>query len=49
MVVLRRLDALLEHTKDAVMEELIFQRDEAGFNVQKSQKRIRPLQVTCKR
>jgi type I restriction enzyme M protein len=31
MVVLRRLDALLEPTKDAVMEELIFQRDEAGF------------------
>jgi len=31
MVVLRRLDALLEHTKDAVMEELTFQRDEAEF------------------
>lgn len=31
MVVLRRLDALLEPTKDAVMEELSFQRDEAGF------------------
>jgi type I restriction enzyme M protein len=31
MVVLRRLDALLEPTKDAVMEELRFQRDEAGF------------------
>lgn len=31
MVVLRRLDALLEPTKDAVMEELAFQRDEAGF------------------
>src|SRR4051794_8675557 len=31
MVVLRRLDALLEHTKDAVMEELAFQRDEAQF------------------
>ena len=31
MVVLRRLDALLESTKDAVMEELAFQRDEAGF------------------
>ena len=31
MVVLRRLDALLEHSKDAVMEELAFQRDEAGF------------------
>ena len=31
MVVLRRLDALLELTKDKVMEELVFQRDEAGF------------------
>ncbi|WP_339925787.1 class I SAM-dependent DNA methyltransferase [uncultured Cyclobacterium sp.] len=31
MVVLRRLDALLEPTKDAVMEELAFQRDEAKF------------------
>ncbi len=31
MVVLRRLDALLEPTKDAVMEELSFQRDDAGF------------------
>jgi len=31
MVVLRRLDALLEGTKDAVMEELRFQREEAGF------------------
>lgn len=31
MVVLRRLDALLEPTKDAVMEELFFQRDEAGL------------------
>ncbi|MDP4269647.1 MAG: type I restriction-modification system subunit M N-terminal domain-containing protein, partial [Bacteroidota bacterium] len=31
MVVLRRLDALLEHTKDAVMEELTFQREEAKF------------------
>ncbi len=31
MVVLRRLDALLETTKDAVMEELTFQRDDAGF------------------
>lgn len=31
MVVLRRLDALLEPTKDAVMEEMAFQRDEAGF------------------
>lgn len=31
MVVLRRLDALLEPTKDAVMQELAFQRDEAEF------------------
>lgn len=31
MVVLRRLDALLESTKDAVLEELAFQRDEAKF------------------
>lgn len=31
MVVLRRLDALLEPSKEAVMEELAFQRDEAGF------------------
>ncbi|MBM3454553.1 MAG: SAM-dependent DNA methyltransferase [Bacteroidetes bacterium] len=31
MVVLRRLDALLEPTKEAVMEELAFQKDEAGF------------------
>lgn len=31
MVVLRRLDALLEPTKDAVMEELTFQREEAKF------------------
>ncbi|MFZ2284513.1 MAG: class I SAM-dependent DNA methyltransferase [Lutibacter sp.] len=31
MVVLRRLDALLEPTKDSVMEELAFQRDEAKF------------------
>ncbi|GEO11797.1 DNA methylase [Segetibacter aerophilus] len=31
MVVLRRLDALLEPTKEAVMEELAFQRDDAGF------------------
>jgi type I restriction enzyme M protein len=31
MVVLRRLDALLEPTKDAVMEELAFQKNEAGF------------------
>ncbi|MCH4552202.1 type I restriction-modification system subunit M [Aestuariibaculum lutulentum] len=31
MIVLRRLDALLEPTKEAVLEELAFQRDEAGF------------------
>ncbi|MCX2574071.1 type I restriction-modification system subunit M [Pedobacter sandarakinus] len=31
MIVLRRLDALLEPTKEAVMEEVSFQRDEAGF------------------
>ncbi|MCI5160703.1 MAG: SAM-dependent DNA methyltransferase, partial [Candidatus Electrothrix sp. AX5] len=31
MVVLRRLDALLEPSKAAVLEELAFQRDEAGF------------------
>ena len=31
MVVLRRLDVLLEPTKEAVMAELAFQRDEAGF------------------
>src|SRR5690554_3273491 len=31
MVVLRRLDALLEPTKEAVLEELAFQRDEAQF------------------
>jgi type I restriction enzyme M protein len=31
MVVLRRLDALLEPTKAAVMDELTFQRDEAKF------------------
>jgi len=31
MVVLRRLDALLEPTKDKVMEELAFQREEAKF------------------
>lgn len=31
MVVLRRLDALLEPTKEAVMEELAFQKDEAKF------------------
>ena len=33
MVVLRRLDALLEPTKAAVLEELVFQRDEAKFTV----------------
>jgi type I restriction enzyme M protein len=31
MVVLRRLDTLLEPTKEAVLEEVTFQRDEAGF------------------
>ena len=31
MTVLRRLNALLEPTKDAVMEELAFQKDEAKF------------------
>ena len=31
MVVLRRLDALLESTKEQVMEELAFQRDEVGL------------------
>ena len=31
MIVLRRLDALLEPTKAEVLEELAFQRDEAGF------------------
>ena len=31
MIVLRRLDALLEPSKEAVLEELVFQRDEAGF------------------
>ncbi len=31
MVVLRRLDALLEPTKQDVFDELAFQRDEAGF------------------
>ncbi|MEZ4599656.1 MAG: class I SAM-dependent DNA methyltransferase [Syntrophotaleaceae bacterium] len=31
MFVLRRLDCLLETTKDAVMEEVKFQRDDAGF------------------
>ncbi len=31
MVVLRRLDALLESTKDKVMEEVAFQRNELGF------------------
>src|SRR5689334_5940077 len=31
MVVLRRLDALLEPTKETVLEELKFQKDDAGF------------------
>ena len=31
MVVLRRLDVLLEPSKEAVMEELRFQKEEAGF------------------
>ena len=31
MVVLRRLDALLEPSKDTVLEELRFQREDAGF------------------
>jgi len=31
MVVLRRLDALLESTKEAVLEEVTFQREEAKF------------------
>ena len=31
MVVLRRLDALLETTKPAVLEELVFQKEEAKF------------------
>jgi type I restriction enzyme M protein len=31
MVVLRRLDALLEPTKEAVLEELLFQKEEALF------------------
>ena len=31
MIVLRRLDALLEGTKDKVMEELTFQKEEAKF------------------
>src|SRR6185369_11664009 len=31
MVVLRRLDALLELTKEKVMEEMAFQRDEVKF------------------
>lgn len=31
MAVLRRIDSLLEPTKDAVLEELSFQRDEAGL------------------
>lgn len=31
MFVLRRLDCLLEETKDAVLEEVKFQREEAGL------------------
>ena len=31
MVVLRRLDALLESTKEAVLEEVRYQREDAGF------------------
>ncbi|MCK5775433.1 MAG: SAM-dependent DNA methyltransferase, partial [Bacteroidales bacterium] len=31
MVVLRRIDLLLEPTKDAVLEEVTFQKDEMGF------------------
>ena len=31
MVVLRRLDSLLEPTKEAVMDELAFQKDELGL------------------
>jgi type I restriction enzyme M protein len=31
MIVLRRLDCLLEPSKEAVMEEVKFQRDDAGF------------------
>lgn len=31
MVVLRRLDTLLEPTKEAVLEEVVFQKDEAKF------------------
>ncbi|HIB49505.1 MAG TPA: SAM-dependent DNA methyltransferase [Flavobacteriaceae bacterium] len=31
MIVLRRLDALLEPTKDAVLEEVVFQKDELNF------------------
>lgn len=34
MVVLRRLDALLEPSKDAVMEELRFQQEEAKLKKQ---------------
>ena len=46
MVVLRRLDALLEPTKDAVMEELAFQRDEAGFT-EWDENGLRKLQDMC--
>ena len=31
MVVLRRLDALLEHTKEKVLEEVVFQRETMKF------------------
>ena len=31
MVVLRRLDTLLEHSKDKVLEELAFQQNDMGF------------------
>ena len=31
MFVLRRLDCLLEDSKDAILEEVRFQREEAGF------------------
>ena len=48
MVVLRRLDALLEPTKEAVMEELAFQRDEAGFTESiVTGKNISPAHLMC--
>lgn len=40
MVVLRRLDALLEPTKEAVMEELRASDDEAGFYYQNGTKTV---------